>query len=337
MAVEVAFGLLQIFAAGQLIASGINDKPDVPDFYNIRMEIGNTPDAGGNPPTIVLKDFAQTEFRGVLEGTSKDPEDQCRNNRILNLGTFRPRDKKLFNGLKSGEAPVNSIPTANGFNFKSVDVQGGGNSICISNFIFKGSESQARADQIFLPIGNLGKICGYKWNWGTNLGGKRQECIWLNSDTDNGAKSLRVLHLDMERIADIFNSGTTEELKAVNETTLCSLFGDSFGTVTNFNDCARSPGDEIKSRDISTSSIPIVDIDSKDFLTSASSETFSGVGFMSRDHKVFEGQSKLFTEITFRPEAVSRKRKRSMNPIVTRNGEFNPILQSGSLKSKLKA
>lgn len=299
-AVAVIGDILKTTIAGHGFLKSITGGGPGPDYYKIRMEMGNNQDASGNPPSIILTDFSNTQHFGVFEGTSKKSSEQCRNNKNLPKGDFDDTDLKLFRGLKNGEAPINTFKTGNGFNLKTVDFQGGGNAICISNMIFKGSDTQARRDEIFLPIGDLGFLCGKEWNWGTILGETRQRCMWLDGQPDSGNKPMQSISLDMERIAGIFNVGKEQKLKDLDLKTACSLFKDNTGEIPNRNSCKTSLKRDIESKDVTIDTVPLVNISSTEFsgTESSNNNNFIGAGFVTADNKFFDGQTKKFKEVS---------------------------------------
>ncbi|POS88392.1 hypothetical protein EPUL_000114 [Erysiphe pulchra] len=300
-AIAVVGDILKTTIAGHGFLKSITGGGPGPDYYKIRMEIGNNQDASGNPPSIILTDFSDTKKFGVFQGTSKKSNEQCRNNKNLPKGDLDAKDLDLFRGLKNGEAPINTFKTGNGYNLKTVDFQGGGNAICISNLIFKGSDTQARRDEIFIPIGDLGFLCGKEWNWGTILGDTRQRCLWLDGQPDAGNKPMQSLSLDMERIAGIFNVGKEQKLKDLDLETACSLFKDNTGEIPNRNACKTSFKRDIQSKDVTIDTVPLVNLSSTDFSDAKSAVNtngFVGAGFVTSDNKFFDGQTKKFKEVS---------------------------------------
>jgi len=299
-AVFLVSDIFKTAVAGQGFLKSITAGGDGPDYYKIRIEMGNNQDASGNPPSIILTDFSNTQKFGVFEGSSTNPSEQCRNNKDLPKGDFDDNDLKLFNGLKNGEAPVNTFKTDNGFNLKTVDFQGGGNAICISNMIFKGSDTQARRDEIFLPIGDLAFLCGKEWNWGTILGEERQRCVWLDGQPDAGNHPMQSISLDMEGIAGLFNVGKEKKLKNLNLKTACTLFRDNTGEIPNRNACKSSFKRDIKSKDVTIDTVPLVNISSTEFSSTETSnyDNFIGAGFVTADNKFFDGRTKKFKEVS---------------------------------------
>lgn len=305
-------GILKIVDAGQSIISSINAKENLVDFYSIRIEIGNNQDAGGNPPSIILTDFAKTEIFGVFQGTSTVPDDMCRNNKALPIGDLDTPDLDIFKGLKNGEAPVQSFKTNNGFNLKSVDIQPGGNAICVSNIIIKGSDTQARRDEIFLPIGDIGFLCGNEWNVGTILDGNQQRCMWLDGQPDNGNKPVQSLNLDMEKIAALFNSGKRKTLETATVAQLCGVFSDNVGKIPNRNDCKESFKREIAGKNVTIDTLPLLDEASTDFTDGTFSvKKYVGAGFVTTDKKVFDSESGKFQDVTVQAGGSTGKARRS--------------------------
>lgn len=299
--VAVIGDILKTTIAGHGFLKSITGGGPGPDYYKIRMEIGNNKDASGNPPSIILTDFSNTQHFSVFQGTSKKDNEQCRNNKDLPIGDFDGRDLSLFKGLKNGEAPLNTFKTGNGFNLKTVDLQGGGNAICISNMIFKGSDTQARRDEIFLPIGDLGFLCGKSWNWGTILDDTRQHCIWLDGQPDADNKPMQSISLDMERIAGIFNVGKEQKLKDLDLKTACSLFRDNTGEIPNRNACKTSYKRDIMSKDVTIDTVPLVNITSSEFTEGKSTlnlDGFYGAGFVTSDNKFFQSETRTFKEFS---------------------------------------
>ncbi|KAI0995488.1 hypothetical protein K3495_g12691 [Podosphaera aphanis] len=305
-------GVLSIVEMGQSMLKGVESP--IGDFYTIRIENGDIQDASGNPPSVILTDFSDTQKYGVFEGTSKDSDECCRNNKILrrrtlpklrqrkNLrerGLFTSKNKKLYGGIKRGEAPIRVFRTANGYNLKSIDLIGGSNPICISNIIVKSSDTQARRDEIFLPIGDLAYQCGYQWNWGANLGKVRQRCVWLNGNLDVNNKQIKSLHLDMQNIPGFFTSDTIQTLRSADITTLCSFIGDSSGVVKNRNDCQRDDPERLKKEEnIPIEAAPVINLSSTEFSTSGISlDNFAGSGFVTSDNKIFNVKTKEFNDI----------------------------------------
>ncbi|KAI0999969.1 hypothetical protein K3495_g8229 [Podosphaera aphanis] len=295
-------GMLKAVEAGQGILKSIN-KPSK-DFYSIRIEIGDNQDAAGNPPSVILTDFSDQQMFGVFEGSSKADNDQCRNNKSLPIGEFDSPDLALFKGLRKGEAPVRNFKTNNGFNLKSLDFQGGKNAICISNIIIKGSDTQARRDEMFIPIGNIGFECGFAWNWGTILGQDRQRCIWLDGEPDGGSKPIKSLHLDMENIAGLFNVENVKNLAKKDVKSLCGLFTDSAGSIPNRNDCQPSPKKKTKrgvtSKVIVIDTVPKVNVSTKEFSDTKVNkmDQFVGSGFVTSDNKFFNSKTQKFEDIS---------------------------------------
>ncbi|RKF62970.1 putative secreted effector protein [Erysiphe neolycopersici] len=309
-AIAVIGDILKTTILGYDFLKSITGGGPGPDYYQIRMEIGNNKDASGNPPSVILTDFADTRYFGVFQGSSKKSSEQCRNNKNLPIGELDGVDSHLFRGLRNGEAPINTYKTRNGFNLKSVDFQGGGNAICISNLIFKGSDTQARRDEIFLPIGDLAYLCDKSWNWGTILGDTRQRCMWLDGQPDGQSKPMESLNLDMERIAGIFNVEREQKLKDLDLKTACSLFKDNTGEVPNRNACKTSFKRNVKTKDVIIDTVPLVNISSTDFSDSKSefnTNNFVGAGFVTSDNKFFDGQTNIFKEVSPVKDAGSAK------------------------------
>ncbi|SZE99351.1 unnamed protein product [Blumeria hordei] len=305
-------GILKIVDAGQSIIGSITAKEKLVDFYSIRIEIGNNQDASGNPPSIILTDFANTEIFGVFEGSSKKPDDMCRNNRALPIGDLDSPDLSLFKGLRNGEAPIQSFKTNNGFNLKSVDIQPGGNAICVSNIILKGSDTQARRDEIFLPIGDIGFLCGDEWNLGTILDGNQQRCMWLDGQPDNGNNPIQSLNLDMEKIAVLFNTGKRKALENASIDSLCAIYSDNVGKITNRNDCKESFKREITGKNITIDTLPLLDEASTDFTEGTFSvANYIGAGFVTTDQKIFDSVSGKFEDVTIESGGSTVKARHS--------------------------
>ncbi|CCU74563.1 CSEP0046 putative effector protein [Blumeria hordei DH14] len=305
-------GILKIVDAGQSIIGSITAKEKFVDFYSIRIEIGNNQDASGNPPSIILTDFANTEIFGVFEGSSKKPDDMCRNNRALPIGDLDSPDLSLFKGLRNGEAPIQSFKTNNGFNLKSVDIQPGGNAICVSNIILKGSDTQARRDEIFLPIGDIGFLCGDEWNLGTILDGNQQRCMWLDGQPDNGNNPIQSLNLDMEKIAVLFNTGKRKTLENASIDSLCAIYSDNVGKITNRNDCKESFKREITGKNITIDTLPLLDEASTDFTGGTFSvANYIGAGFVTTDQKIFDSVSGKFEDVTIESGGSTVKARHS--------------------------
>lgn len=319
MALAVLGGVgavLKSVEAGQSILKSINGPPS--DFYSIRIENGDNQDAAGNPPSVILTDFSDTKVFGVFEGSSKADNDQCRNNKSLPIGDFDAKDLSLFKGLRKGEAPIRNFKTNNGFNLKSIDLQGGGNAICISNIIVKGSDTQARRDEMFIPIGNIGFECGFSWNWGTILGKDRQRCIWLDGSPDNGAKPIKSLHMDMERIAGLFNAENIKEIEKIDIKEICSLFSDSAGTIPNRNDCQPNTSKrklfkkEVTGKNITIDTVPQIKVAASDLESATGSlDNFVGSGFVTSDNKIFNSQTGKFEEVSVIDPTVPKVKSRA--------------------------
>ncbi|KAI3540106.1 hypothetical protein CABS01_14166 [Colletotrichum abscissum] len=291
---------LGLVSSGIGIMSAINTKPKEVDFYTIRMEIGDNQDAAGNPPSIILSDFSNTQIFGVFEGNSDKPEDQCRNN----------GDLELFKGLKNAEAPIQSFKTNNGFNLKSLDIQPGGNAICVSNIILKGSDTQARRDEVFIPVGDLGFQCGREWNWGAVLNGVRQRCIWLDGQPDGTNKPIQSLHLDMENLAGIFNKGKNDTLAKTTFEQACKYVTDNVGQVANRNSCKESFSKRsLSGKNQTIDTVPFLEEISGFFNGKDESLTkFAGAPFITSDNKIWDSTKKAFTDVS--PKNVPAKRSR---------------------------
>ncbi|KAF6817028.1 hypothetical protein CPLU01_13708 [Colletotrichum plurivorum] len=287
---------LGLVSSGIGIMQAITQKPKDVDFYTLRMEIGDNQDASGNPPTVIFTDFSNTEIVGVFEGNSKESKDQCRN-----LGGL-----DLYNGLKNAEAPIQSFKTNNGYNLKSLDIQPGGNAICVSNIIVKGSDTQARRDEVFIPIGDLGFQCGYEWNWGAILNGVRQRCVWLDGQPDGSNKPIQSLHLDMENLAGIFNQGKNDTLAKTTFETACSYISDNVGKITNRNECKESyTKRSMSSGNETIDTVPCVE-EAADFFTGKGDvlAKFAGAPFITSDNKLWDSAKKAFTDVT--PKTTKR-------------------------------
>ncbi|CCU75279.1 hypothetical protein/Bgh-specific BIG4 precursor [Blumeria hordei DH14] len=296
--VNAVADLLQTVAAGQALVNNITPTTSVSDFYSIRLELGNNQDASGNPPSVILTDFSNAQFYGVFEGSSQNPSEQCRNYEDLPT-RLDGRSPALFNGLQYGEAPVQTFTTKKQYKLKSVDFQAGSNSICVSNIIVKGSKTQSRKDEVFIPIGDLGFLCGRKWNWGTIFNGVRQRCIWLGGQASKPNTTIESLHLDMDNIAKIFNSDKNEELKKAKLEDVCRLFSDSAGLIPNRNSCKPSIMRNSNPKNITISTVPMIHISSSQFLSgSIPTENFLGAGFVTTDNKIFDSQTKKFSDLT---------------------------------------
>ncbi|GKT59772.1 hypothetical protein ColTof4_10997 [Colletotrichum tofieldiae] len=290
---------LGLVSSGIGIMQAITQKPKEVDFYTIRMEIGDNQDSGGNPPSIILSDFSNTQIFGVFEGNSKESKDQCRNN----------GDIELFNGLKNAEAPIQSFETNNGFNLKSLDIQPGGNGICVSNIILKGSDTQARRDEVFIPIGDLGFQCGYEWNWGAILDGVRQRCIWLDGQPDGTNKPIQSLHLDMENIAGIFNKGRNDTLAKTTFEQACKFMSDNVGQIANRNNCKESYAKRSMSKNETIDAVPFLE-ELSDFFTGKgdSLDKYAGAPFITSDNKLWDSAKNVFSDIS--PKTAPNKRSR---------------------------
>ncbi|KAL0944929.1 uncharacterized protein CTRU02_202816 [Colletotrichum truncatum] len=289
---------LGLVSSGIGIMQAITQKPKEVDYYTLRMEIGDNQDAAGNPPTVIFSDFSNTEFVGVYEGNSKESKDQCRN-----LGGL-----DLYDGLKNAEAPIQSFKTNNGFNLKSLDIQPGGNAICVSNIILKGSDTQARRDEVFIPIGDLGFQCGHEWNWGAVLNGVRQRCVWLDGQPDGANKPIQSLHLDMENLAGIFNKGKNDSLAKTTFQQACGFISDNVGKITNKNDCKESYAAKrsFSHKNETIDTVPCVE-EAADFFKEKGGELakFAGAPFITSDNKLWDSAKGAFTDVT--PKTSSKR------------------------------
>ncbi|WYZ44777.1 hypothetical protein EsH8_VIII_000093 [Colletotrichum jinshuiense] len=335
---------LGLVSSGIGIMQAITQKPKEVDFYTIRMEIGDNQDAAGNPPSIILSDFSDTQIFGVFEGNSEKPEDQCRNNGGLDL----------FKGLKNAEAPIQSFTTNNGFNLKSLDIQPGGNAICVSNIIIKGSDTQARRDEVFIPVGDLGFQCGHEWNWGAVLNGVRQRCIWLDGQPDGTNKPIQSLHLDMENLAGIFNKGKNDTLAKTTFEQACGFMTDNVGQIANRNDCKESYGKRsMSSKNETIDIVPFLE-ELSDFFTGEGGnalEKFAGAPFITSDNKLWDSAKNVFTDVSPTTgnddaKAVPSKRSRHFvrmeqhaarqNPTRSASAANNKVAEKRGLASTLK-
>ncbi|KAI8914690.1 hypothetical protein DFJ77DRAFT_30488 [Powellomyces hirtus] len=284
-------GFLGLVSTGWGLIDKLSVKPNMPHYYTVRVEAGDAEDASGNPLDIWLSDYTGWTTEGILEGSSKASEDKCG----WDKGSA---DYKVYNGIANGEAPTMSIKTRNGFNLRYADIHAGANAVCVSNIILKGSDSQARRDEVFLPVGDWLTICGYPWNWGTLLNGVQQRCVWLDSKADTGnAGSPSILRLDMAYLSGVFNKGANARLKKTTFAQICPKATDltkKGGVNQNFCKKRRSLDSRAPAK---PKPIAKINVDSAAFKKMLKANPkFTGRPFVTKDNKIWLPKSRTFVD-----------------------------------------
>lgn len=228
VAVNMISDLVRNIAAGQNLINILRPEPPKVQFYNIRLGLGSSLNNSDPLPSVIATDIANTQFFAKFEEVSSVPTKPRRSYQDISMSFLGARGsgQKRTDSSEDGEVAVQTTPPSNGFSLKSVDLQGGSESLCISNFVIKGSNAQSR-EEIFIPIGDLGFLCGRKWNWGSVLGENRQRCIWLDGQPDKNDVSVNLLHLDIQKMANIFQVDKNDELKRTDLSTACTYLSNS--------------------------------------------------------------------------------------------------------------
>ncbi|KHJ30459.1 putative secreted effector protein [Erysiphe necator] len=226
-AVSMMGDLVRSVAAGQNLINNLQPEPPKVQFYNIRLGLGTSLNTSSSFPSVIATDTAKTKFFATFEEVKSvltKPRRSYQDIPMSFLGA-RGSSQKRTDGSETREVAVQTTPPSNGFGLKSVDLHGGSEPLCISNIVIKASNYQSPREEIFIPIGDLGYLCGRKWSWGSVLEGNKQRCIWLDGQSDkSGYKEL--LHLDIERMAKIFKVDKNDELKRTDLSTACTYIGN---------------------------------------------------------------------------------------------------------------
>ncbi|RKF80736.1 putative secreted effector protein [Golovinomyces cichoracearum] len=226
--------LARSVVAGQYLLNSIIPEPPQVKFYNIRLGLGSGQNSSSALPSVVVTDKADTKFYSKFEDIDPKSAASRQAYRDVPVSFSGPRGThKRINSLGATEVAVQTSSQSNGFSLKSIDIQGGSDALCISNIVIKGSDNQAPREEIFIPIGDLGFLCGHKWNWGSVLDGNRQRCIWLDGRSETEEKNVNSLHIDMEKMGSIFKVEKNDELSNTNLETACKFFRNGLDLLGN--------------------------------------------------------------------------------------------------------
>ncbi|TQS39300.1 hypothetical protein Golomagni_00178 [Golovinomyces magnicellulatus] len=250
--------LARSVVAGQYLINSIIPEPPQVKFYNIRLGLGSGQNSSSALPSVVVTDKADTKFYAKFEGIDPKSAASRQGYRDVPVSFSGPRGThKRINSLEATEVAVQTSSQSNGFSLKSVDLQGASDALCISNIVIKGSDNLAPREEIFIPIGDLGFLCGHKWNWGSVLDGNRQRCIWLDGRSEADEKSVNSLHIDMEKMGSIFKVDKNDELSNTNLETACKFFRNGMDLLENglFTETLEENEEELLQEDITLEQI----------------------------------------------------------------------------------
>ncbi|POS85252.1 hypothetical protein EPUL_003916 [Erysiphe pulchra] len=210
-AVSMIGDLARNVAAGQNLINNLRPEPPKVQFYNIRLGLGSGLNSSGSLPSVIATDIANTQFFTKFEEVSSVLTKPRRSYQDISINFLGTRGKRTDNS-EAGEVAVQTTPPSNGFSLKSVDLQGGSESLCISNIVIKGSNSQSPRGEIFIPIGDLGFFVDENG---------------IGAQFLTNSISAELLHLDIERMAKIFNVDKNDELKRTDLSTACTYLSNS--------------------------------------------------------------------------------------------------------------